>query len=312
MDQSEVNLTEGIRKTVAFFDGLSHALTDFEIWQYGFFNRAQSSFQDVQSVIHRCIAEGTLERVGAFVVLPKREELARERIKRSMLTEKKYRKVRAAISILRLIPFLRMVGVCNTLAFDSARSEGDIDVFIVAKRNRLYTTYAIATLLFHVFGLRRHKLRIQNKICLSFYVSEDGMDMSRFELHEGDPYLAQWTRSVIPMFTVGSTAEAYRETNAIWLSKYFGSASFVDPVSRFRVQDTLWSRLCRTAFEVMLFPVGPLVEHVVQLIERMRFRHSSARRLRNEPTGVVVDHRTLKFHEEDRRAFYRDYMQSHV
>lgn len=299
-------------RTIAFFDGLSLAITEMEVWQNGFFDQSIFSYQDMMKEIEKLVEQKKIVRKGAFVALTDHKEYADERIQRGMMSEEKYTKLRRAVSVLRYIPFIRMVGVCNTLAFDSARKEGDIDLLLVGKKNRLFITYTLSVALLHFLGLRRHSLHIQNRMCLSFYVSEDGLDMSRFELLGGDPYLAQWTKSVIPLFVFGTIAEKFRKANADWLVKYFGKRNMMKPVSRFRIIDSWFSRSVRKTGELMLFLFAPLLEYLFRILQQQRRIASSSKRLRNEPTGVIVDRRTLKFHEEDRRAFYREHMNFHV
>ena len=42
------------------------------------------------------------------------------------------------LPFIQTVPFIKMVAVCNTLGYDNAAKDSDIDLFIIAKRGRLF------------------------------------------------------------------------------------------------------------------------------------------------------------------------------
>jgi|GEM_PF-3077355 len=308
----DTHVEEGILSTVALFDGLSIGLTDFDIWYYGPFDHATYSFTQMREVIDRYVENGTLQREGPFVVFPGSTHLAKERVQGGMYAEDKYARVRRAARVLRYVPFVRMVAACNTLAFGTARKEADIDVFIVAEKNRLFIANMLSMITLHLMRLRLHGMHKTNRICLSFFVSTNGMDMSRFALSDGDPYLVQWTRALVPIFSAGDTLKRFVDENAVWLARYFNFAKYAQPVHRLVVADSKFSRIIRWIGEVVLYPIAPALDSVFS-----RYKKHKCERWLNTPllqanSSVVVDRSTIKSHEEDRRAFYRDKMKSRV
>jgi hypothetical protein len=268
------------------------------------------SYEDVEKVIHLFASQHKIERQGAFVTLPGKEHLAKERISRSMISEQKYKRTLRAASLLRVVPYIRMIGVCNTLAFDMARREGDMDLFIIAKKNRLYVVRWLVTLLMQVFGFRRHKLKISDRICLSFYVDEEGMDMSRFELDGDDPYLAVWTSRIIPIFSSRGTYEHFWKINEQWISSYLQHPAPYDIADRRKLPDTGILVAKRKILEILFWPFVGSLEYFLRAMQRSRLQRGAQRHVRLTPTGVVIDDHTLKFHEEDRRILYRERMRT--
>lgn len=297
--------------TIRFFDGFDMALAPFEIWFWLLNRGIETSYEATRAEILRLLESKKIELTNSFVTLQGRAGMAEERIRRGLFAEDKIHRARKAIRMLRFVPYVRMVAVCNTLAFDMTRKEGDIDVFIVMSRNRLYFSRFFVTSLLHLTRRRRHGLKIQNRVCLSFYADEQALDMSTFALDDGDdPYLAYWTRSLVPMFSVNGTYDRYWNQNKAWLKKYFSDPQPYIPVERRTIKDALWVRGIRGFFEFLLFPFAVILEPLLFMIQRRKLSRSSERHLRLNPTSVIVERHVCKFHEEDRRVFYRTHMQT--
>ena len=124
------------------------------------------------------------------------------------------------------IPFVKSIYVCNSLSFCSVKKDSDIDIFIVAKKNRLWLARFWSVLLFTIFGIRRYKEKITKRFCLSFYVTEDGLDLYRIAIKPIDIYLVYWIAHLQPIYI-----ESKRYTNDIfkknkWIGKYLPNFNF--------------------------------------------------------------------------------------
>jgi len=94
---------------------------------------------------------------------------------------------------------LRAVFVCNTLSGAGLTEGSDIDVFVVVRKGRLWLARFLATLALSVWGLRRTKRKIKDKVCLSFYVTDDSLNLSKIALNN-DVYLMYWIAQLIPIY----------------------------------------------------------------------------------------------------------------
>jgi hypothetical protein len=306
------HIQEGIISSVAFFDAIDISLTDAELYELGFDAPIKPAWNEFQTQIDELVHAQILRRSGASIFFPGRDHLIEERVTRGLLSEKKFTLASRAAQLIRFIPFIRMVAVCNTLSFEMSRLDGDVDLFIIAEKGRVHIVHMLTTFVFHLFRMRRHGFYIANRMCLSFYVAKDGMDVSRFSLEGRDPYLAQWIRHVIPIFSIQKTAETYWQANEQWLKKYFAEAEPYIPGIRRRVQDSFFSKSVRRTFEFVLSPFVSWLERDSLRSQKQKLAHSAKHRMRSQPHDVAVDERTLKFHEEDRRAFYRDKMEARL
>jgi hypothetical protein len=198
--------------------------------------------------------------------------------------------------VLRATPFLQLAAVGNTLAFGWPEEGSDIDLLIVAERRRLFTTRALLTLYLHLLGVRRHGEHVAKRFCLSFFLADSKQDLSRFALPQGDPYLAFWTASLVPLwaadYSTWQSQQCWLDTTLPnWKS---GKKLRVDSrksISRYILEWSLGGKL------------GDALE---SLLRRWQLRRAHAKKQKQytTETSVVVTPEILKFHENDRRAEY--------
>jgi hypothetical protein len=53
----------------------------------------------------------------------------------------------------------------------------------------------------------------KDKYCLSFYISEDDLNIQRFADSSKDHYLVAWTSWVLPLYDAGGYAESFATAN---------------------------------------------------------------------------------------------------
>ncbi len=235
---------------------------------------------------------------GGFVMLKGRERLACVRQARYALAEDKFRRALRFFRWARFVPFLRAAYVCNTLAKSNARTESDIDIFIVAASGRLWTSRMLVTALASLSGVRRHGEDVSDHLCLSFFVSEDALDLSPLAI-EDDVYLANWLHELYPLYDENGITARLMSENA-W-AKAMRPASLAPAGSRRR---HLAARLLplKSFFERA---IGGRAEAFAKKLQ-MRYIEAKWKTQDRRSSGVVVTDDILKFHENDRRVEFRD------
>lgn len=275
-------------KTMTFFDVLDFAPTADEIrhFLYG----ENFTLEEVKKILSE---SPCIEKREGFFMLKGREELFEIRKAKQDVSKRFLKKVARYNWLFRILPFIRGIAVCNNLALSNVTEKSDIDLFIIAKRNRLFLARTIATLVFHLFGLRRHHQKISGRFCLSFWLSEDHLDFKKilFESYE-DPYLAFWMRSLKPV-TGHEIFKKLFEENALWLSSYFPAH-----YARKSPNPFLHEKPAREISFVTKFE---------KFLERYQLRRIEEKRKRLGPNnGIKADSKMLKFHDVDRRKEYYD------
>ncbi|MBI4276719.1 hypothetical protein HY629_02675 [Candidatus Uhrbacteria bacterium] len=226
-----------------------------------------------------------------------------------------YRKWRKALRVgrwLAMMPYVQMVAVCNNLAYDNATDESDIDLFIVTTSKRVWAARFFVSGFLALLRLRPTRRTTRDKICTSFFVSTDHLNISNLQLAASsqqlgapaDPYLLFWTATLYPIYDRGGVYERFWNANA-WIKEYLPNAVPVIPHPWRTVRPALSPRFPESIF-------GAWFERFVKRIQ-MRAFPKNIRELMNKDTRVVVTDKVLKFHTNDRREEYRYhfYAESH-
>ena len=206
--------------------------------------------------------------------------------------------------IFSLCPFVRLTCVCNSLPISDVREDSDIDVFVVTQPGHLFTSRLFLTVLTSLFGVRRHGRKVRARFCLSFYVTEEALDLSGLALRDSDgavfdPYLAFWMRSLEPIAGSYAVYEQLLEKNRYWLSAYFKSD--VKRKRYFRTRQGVLA-LAHRFFEWILRS---------DRVERWCREQQWGRALEKyqklaDKSGTVISDQMLKFHDHDARQEVRE------
>lgn len=294
-----------IIETLAWFDVFDTPLTKEEIhtWMW----KQEAPFLNVVDTLEILRDKKVIDYEQGFYFFPGRGEIVEKRQLSVPIIDKKMDIARKAAKRLRWIPFLRSVFVCNTVASSSADACSDIDVFIVIRKGRLWLTRLLITLTLSFFRMRRNKKHVANKICLSFYVTDEHLDLSDVTIDAPDIYMAYWIDQLIPVYDPENVREKILKQNA-WAKELLPNAlqSFV-PHPRWRVEDGGVSKRAKRLFETLWgTSYGDLLETQAKGAQEKKMAMNVSS-LKDEPDSrVVIDDTMLKFHENDRRATFRE------
>ncbi|OGE38002.1 hypothetical protein A3D79_03625 [Candidatus Daviesbacteria bacterium RIFCSPHIGHO2_02_FULL_39_8] len=180
-------MEKAILKTLIYADIFDYPLTIFEIhkWLIG----RKVSLRQVEKALGRLSQESRVKSQGGYYFLPKRDGLVVKRTRREKQSEKYLRKAQVLSSLLKLIPWVKLVGVSGGLAMENASKRDDIDLFIVTSKNRLWISRLLALGLLSLTGQRRKVgyfgRKIAGKLCINTLLEED-----RLAQRNKDIYLA--------------------------------------------------------------------------------------------------------------------------
>ena len=195
--------------------------------------------------------------------------------------------------LLRFLPFVRGVAICNTVAMRVAESESDIDLFIILQKNRLWMGRLFVTVFLHMLGVRRHGEKISGRLCLSFFVTSESLEMKNIALQDGeDPYLALWTATIYPLFG-RDVFEQFYTRNREFLKSY---------------GLTFWNAVPQKKEKYFSFPFfvsfGDFLEDKVRNIFLPRTQKK--RDMLTDSSGTILSDTMLKFHNVDKREEFRE------
>ncbi len=262
-------LQRDILRVLAWFSLFDYAVTAEQV--HGQL-RFQSSLREVREALQNL--SPTKEEHGLYR-LKEGSYGWEERLHRTRFSLSKFRRAQRSARYLSVFPWVRGVAICNTLAWMHTRKESDVDLFVIVREGTIWSTRFLAVLPYVLFRARPEETR-EDPLCFSFFLSDHALDLSSIALPDGDPYLASWIRSVLPLYDRDGVFGAFRSCNER------GKAT---PGTRSR------------------FP--RVFERVACFLQQRRFPQD-IRQLMNTTSAVVVNDRMLKFHTNDRRVLFRD------
>ncbi|MEW6610214.1 MAG: hypothetical protein AB1352_01095 [Patescibacteria group bacterium] len=312
------SLQHSLINTLSWFDLFDYPLTAWEAYRWLCVDREQAggsaqSYEEVLEGLRALVADKAIASQWSFFFLPSREDTVETRRARYLIADNKFKRAQAVTRLFRFLPWMRMVAVCNTLGYSNAARGSDIDFLIITAPGRLWTVRALCLTLLALLGLRPSLKRFgakkeerRDKIDLTFFLSEDALDISPLALpgsdpsYPTDPYLMYWLLQMVPLWDRGGVYERLWSENATLRAPVPYAIPYRTSSLR-RVSGR--GRAVQAFFEWL----GGR-----QWIERLSRRVQYAilpRRLREEAKrrqGVVLDEHILKFHDHDRREEYRE------
>ncbi len=312
-------LHQSIIITLAWFDLFDYPLTAWEAFRWLCIGNdkagmaASSSYEEVLEELRALVAEKAIESQWSFFFLVGRKEIVEIRRNRYLIADVKFARAQAVTRLFRFIPWVRMVAVCNTLGYSNAARDSDIDFFIVTAPGRLWTVRACCLTLLALLGLRPSLRRFgakkeerRDKIDLTFFLSEEALDIARLALVRddlripADPYLTYWLVQLVPLWDRGGVYDRLWSANAaLRVQVPYALPYRTSPLRRV----TERGRTVQKIFELLLW--GRWTERLLRRLQLailpIRLREEAAHH-----RGVVLDEYVLKFHDHDRREEYRE------
>lgn len=218
------------------------------------------------------------------------------------LEKQMWRKVEKYVGLLNFVPFLRMVAVCNNLAFSNLNEKSDIDLFIVARTGRLFIVRSFVTAVLHLAGVRRHGKKVAGRFCLSFFVDDSALDLSSIAI-EDDVYLRVWIKTLVPVIDDGVSKDFVVSNSWIDDSLEISSSEMTRPV--FLLGKSKTKVLLHWLFSGKL---GDFIENRLSKWQLKRAREKAATVA--DSTNLLINEHILKFHNFDRRREYRNLWKS--
>ncbi len=189
-------MTAEIYKIIKFFDLFDYPLTAYELWQY---LHVSATLDEVYKVL-TSLDYQIIETSNGFYFLSGRQDIVSERLKRYNYTDRKLKIARQVARYFKIFPGVKMIAVSNFIGAHNLRDGSDIDFLIISSSGRLWTTRLWCTGLAKIFRLRPRNSNKQDKICLSFYISTDFLDLKSLKLSGDDWYFDYWLASLVPIY----------------------------------------------------------------------------------------------------------------
>jgi hypothetical protein len=220
------------------------------------------------------------------------------------IIQKNWRKAIFAARILRFIPFVRMVAVINSLSFNVATKNSDIDLFIITSPNRLYLARTFIILALKFFGLYKNRKNYRGKLCLGFYITEQNLNIESIGLQPYDPYFYFWFVNLTPLWGI----ELYKKfiSQNSWIERYFANFSAREKLdlsaNKIIAQKSSWVQKIKEVFFV-----GCLGDFWENILSNIHIKHTwSLPENHSKKSTTIAQKNILKLHADDRRLEYKN------
>lgn len=172
-------IQQTILRVLAFYDVFEIPLTGEEIVVESRRSKVESletSLLDIISELDRMVESGLLEKEEVFYCLKGRKEIIKQRKMRYPESLRKLLKSQKWIRLLHKLPFVRNVYVAGSVAMGNARRDSDIDLVIVSKQGRVWSSRFFVNSVLAVLSMRVHGRHWVGKNLLAYGLRLFGHD----------------------------------------------------------------------------------------------------------------------------------------
>jgi|AntRauTorckE6833_2_1112554.scaffolds.fasta_scaffold00174_19 hypothetical protein len=302
LENSSTNLNKAIVSTIAFFDVFSYPLSAFEVFKY---LQIDTSYFKIIQALEDLEERNIISSKNSFYCLKGKETNFEIRQKRYNYTKEKINIAKKWSKVFKLFTGLKLIALSNSIGSYNLREGGDIDLFIVTKRNRIWTTRFTLALIGKIFNLRPSPENEKNKLCLSFFVSEANLNLENYT-KENDFYFFYWLVNLSSVYDEDNYLDKLLEENT-WLKKYLPNyfKIFKSPKEGNDVKDIGEKAESSTDRS----DSNGIIENYLKKIQWRLFPQEIKEKA-NKGKEVLINDEVLKLHVLDRREFfYQKYLE---
>lgn len=248
-------LRDEILATLSYYDVHDMPLTAEEIFRY--LIRTSSTDIPTRPKISECcetlIQEGVVGKRDGYFFLFGREYIVPLRAKYAEYAQRKWRITRRTARLLAAVPFIRLLFVSGSLSFNNTDELSDLDVVIVAKHGRIWTTRLLVSALLSLLGMRRRfEDRVApNKICPNHFITNESLHIPFQNM-----YTAQLYANLVPVSVTDPTLLKEFQIQNEWLFHYMHHWQMSDD----RILTTPFANMLRTMGEKIANVIGDWLE----------------------------------------------------
>jgi hypothetical protein len=289
MDTSvDNNLKQEIIKTLVWFDTFSYPLTAFEIYKY---LNYKTSYSEVVLALEE-LSDKIVSSDG-FFFLRGREALITERFKKFNYLKRKNKRAKAFVKLISLWPSVLGVAVSNIIGDHNLRDSGDIDLLIISAPSRIWSCRFICTFMAKILGLRPNKKTKQDKICLSFYISSDNLNLESYLYNDRDFYFVYCLNDLDIIYNYKNIWEKFYQANT-FLFKYLPNRSDLSVFPD--------KQVVKTKFKLFSInkKIGDKLEKFLKQLQ-LKIMPVALKEQVGQSTGVILEDNIIKLFLEDKR-----------
>ncbi len=317
----EKAITKSIKKTLTYFDLANFSLTKEELFAYLWLPPEMSYehfLAELEAINSSVFFSSSLlsqnsatdickrEKFG-FFFFPGHEATIENRRCCLSISELKMKIASRAIGKIRSVPFLKAVFVCNSVGAEQARDDSDIDFFIVGTPKRIWITRFFTNLILRLWGMRTYGAKTKNKICLSFFVDSEHLNLAELRVVDDDIHFAYWLHQMAPLYDPDNWYNKFLQLND-WTDQFLPNIkNFVRGEYVRRAEKPKVRKIWKIFWETILRGSrGDWIESQVKRLQIAKMKVGVKEKARQKDGSVVLGDGIIKLHENDLRKEYRE------
>lgn len=212
-------LKTAIIEVLVFFDLFNQPLTLFEVYKY---LSVKTSLSQISDILDN--STGMINMKDGFYFLSNEDKIIENRFKKYNYFKRKIKIAKRFIKFIKFLPFVRAVAVSNIICDHNLSNEGDIDLLVVSSKNRIWLSRFFCAGLAKIMNIRPSQENKKDKICLSFYLSEENLNLEKYMYNQDDLYFVYWILGLETILDKDNILKNILNNN-LWLKEYLPNIS---------------------------------------------------------------------------------------
>jgi hypothetical protein len=129
---------------------------------------------------------------------------------------------RVFVRLISIFLYIKLIGVSGSVAMNNAKENDDIDIFIIAKQNRLWTSRFLCVFVSLLLGIKRARIEphTNDRVCLNLFIDEADLEMPK---NKKNYYVAHEIIQMKPLVNKNYIYEQFLNKNK-WVYEIFPNA----------------------------------------------------------------------------------------
>ena len=195
-----------------------------------------------------------------------------------------------------MLPYIKMIMTVNSIAYLNCPSNNDIDLAIVTTKNKIWTARFFVALVLKILNLRPTETKKKDRLCPSFFFSEEDMNLEKLKFNDEDIFTKYWVSQFYPVYQQKNIYQKFKQSNA-WLKNQMLNNLNVVPPQKRSIKLNNFFKFKKKIIEKL----ASLISETTYKKFELKKLPNNLKNMANKSTSVIITDQILKFHDNDIR-----------
>lgn len=178
-------MEKAVIKTLIYANIFDYPLKGYEVFKW--LIDEETTLIKVEKGLNRLLKKKKIQFFKDYFFLKGNKGLLLTRKRRYKYSKKFLIKAKLLTQVLKIIPWIKLVGISGGLAVDNSDKKDDIDLFLITDKNRLWLSRILMIAIFDFLRVRRKvgmkSKQVAGKFCLNTILDEDHLEQTSKDLY---------------------------------------------------------------------------------------------------------------------------------